>query len=83
MSTSDQQTTEAEGLAIFEDVHEVQAEAAGVVGLQLAAVVVSYSVVLAIVVVVVVIVVLAITLFWPFLVAALFPGLYGLVTAFG
>lgn len=83
MSTSDQELTEAEGLAIFDDVREVSAEPAGVVGLQLVAVVLSYSFIIGVVVIAAVVLILAFTLFWPMLLAVVFPGATGLVTAGG
>lgn len=82
MSTSHQATTEPEALTIFDDVHEVPAEPAAFVGMQLAAIILTYSVLLGLAVVVVVIVVLAITLFWPILLAALSPGVATVAVAF-
>ncbi|WEO76353.1 hypothetical protein BJQ94_13390 [Cryobacterium sp. SO2] len=75
MNMTDQELSEADGLAIFDDVHEVRPERASVIGLHLATIVLSYSIILGIVVVVAVVVVLAVTLAWPFVVAALFPEL--------
>ena len=87
MSTSDQKTidptSDTVGLAIFDDVHEVRAESAAAVGLQLVAVVVSYSFVLGLVVILVVVAVLAFTLFWPYLLAIFAPWLIDLVAAGG
>jgi len=78
MDTAEQSTTEADGLTIFDDVHEVPDEPAAFVGMQLVAIVLSYSVALGILVLVVVPIVLALTLLWPYLLSALFPGAPGL-----
>ncbi|ANP73462.1 hypothetical protein [Cryobacterium arcticum] len=73
MSTPEQNTTAAEnaghadGLAIFEDEHEVASPPVGVVGLQLLAVVLTYAVILGLAVLVVVVIVLFVSLLWPVL----------------
>lgn len=76
--TAEQNAPEADGLTIFDDVHEVRDEPIAFVGLQLMAVVLSYSFALGILVLVLVPVVLALTLFWPYLPGLLFPELAGL-----
>jgi hypothetical protein len=81
MSISNQHTTEAEGLAIFDDEREVRAEPAGFIGLQLAAVVLSYSFIIGVLVIAVVVVVLAVTLLWPLLLTMIVPWLVGLLNA--
>lgn len=85
MSTSDQKTidpaSDTVGLGIFDDVHEVRAESAVAVGLQLVAVVLSYAFVLGLVVILVVVAVLAFTVFWPYLLAIFAPWLLDLVAA--
>ena len=81
MDTTEHDTAEqnapADGLTIFDDVHEVRDEPVAVVGLQLMAVILSYSVALGVLVIVLVPVVLALTLFWPYLPELLFPELAG------
>ena len=76
--TAEQNMPEADGLTIFDDVHEVRDEPIAFVGLQLMAVVLSYSFALGILVIVLVPVVLALTLLWPYLPSMLFPELAGL-----
>lgn len=87
MSTSKQKTIDptddTAGLAIFNDVHEVPAESATAVGVQLLAVVLGFSLVLGVVVLVAVVGVLAFNLFWPYLLAVFFPDLIGLVDTAG
>ncbi|WP_146073395.1 hypothetical protein [Cryobacterium sp. N22] len=75
---AEQNTAEADGLTIFDDVHEVRDERVAFVGLQLMAVVLSYSFALGILVIVLVPVVLALTLLWPYLPSMLFPQSAGL-----
>jgi hypothetical protein len=71
MSTPEQSTTAAEeagladGLAIFDNEHDVASPPAGVMGLQLLAVVLTYAVILGLAVLVVVVVVLFVSLLWP------------------
>ena len=66
-----------DGLTIFDDVHEVRGEPAAFVGLQLMAVILSYSFALGVLVLVLVPVALALTLLWPYLLQILFPAASG------
>jgi len=66
-----------DGLTIFDDVHEVRGEPVAFVGLQLMAVVLSYSFALGVLVLVLVPVALALTLLWPYLLQVLFPAASG------
>lgn len=67
-----------DGLRIFDDVHEVRGEPVAFVGLQLMAVILSYSFALGVLVVVLVPAALALTLLWPYLLQILFPHVSGL-----
>jgi hypothetical protein len=66
-----------DGLTIFDDVHEVRGEPVAFVGLQLMAVILSYSFALGVLVIVLVPVALALTLLWPYLLQILFPAASG------
>jgi hypothetical protein len=68
---------DGDGLTIFDDVHEVRGEPVAFVGLQLMAVILSYSFALGVLVVVLVPVALALTLLWPYLLQILFPAASG------
>ncbi|WP_130177904.1 hypothetical protein [Cryobacterium sp. SO1] len=70
-------TAADDGLRIFDDVHEVRGEPVAFVGLQLLAVMLSYSFALGMLVVVLVPVALALTLLWPYLLQILFPAASG------
>ena len=74
---TEQNTPEADGLTIFDDVHEVRDEPVAFVGLQLMAVILSYSFALGVLVIVLVPLALALTLLWPYLPSMLFPELAG------
>ena len=77
-NTAERNAPEADGLTIFDDVHDVRDEPVAFVGLQLMAVVLSYSFALGVLVIILVPVILALTLFWPYLPEMLFPELAGL-----
>lgn len=82
MDTTEHHTTQHniaddDGLTIFDDVHEVRGEPVAFVGLQLMAVILSYSFALGVLVVVLVPVALALTLLWPYLLQVLFPATSG------
>ena len=80
MITSFQDTTEADGLQIFDDVHEVRSEAAAYTLAQVVIAVLGYSLILGIAVVVIV---KGIELLWPVLFFVVFPWLMNLVSSLG
>jgi len=76
-NTTQPNIADGDGLTIFDDVHEVRGEPVAFVGLQLMAVILSYSFALGVLVVVLVPVALALTLLWPYLLQILFPAASG------
>jgi len=76
-NTTQPNIADDDGLTIFDDVHEVRGEPVAFVGLQLMAVILSYSFALGVLVVVLVPVALALTLLWPYLLQILFPAASG------
>jgi hypothetical protein len=80
MITSIQDTTDADGLEIFDDVHEVRSEAVAYTAAQVVIAVLGYSLILGIAVVVLV---KGIELLWPVLLFVVFPWLMNLLSAVG
>jgi hypothetical protein len=80
MITANQHTTEADGLHIFDDVHEVRSEAVAYTALQVVIAVLGYALILGIVVVVIV---KGIEVLWPIVVFVVFPWLMNLVYSLG
>ena len=80
MITANQNTTDADGLHIFDDVHEVRSEAVAYTALQVVIAVLGYALVLGIAVVVVV---KGIELLWPVVIFVVFPWLMDLIYSLG
>lgn len=80
MNTTFQDTTESDGLEIFDDVHEVRAEAVAYTAMQVVIAVLGYSLILGIAVVVVV---KGIEVLWPVLLFVVFPWFMDLIYALG
>jgi hypothetical protein len=80
MITSIHDTTEADGLHIFDDVHEVDSEPVAYTALQVLIAVLGYALILGIAIVVVV---KGIELLWPVLLFVVFPWLLSLFSALG
>ena len=80
MITANQNTTDVDGLHIFDDVHEVRSEAVAYTALQVVIAVLGYALVLGIAVVVVV---KGIELLWPVVIFVVFPWLMDLIYSLG
>lgn len=80
MITSYQDTTEADGLEIFDDVHDVRSEAVAYTAVQVVIAVLGYALILGIVVVVIVKV---IEMFWPVLLFVVFPWIMNVIYSVG
>jgi hypothetical protein len=80
MNTTIQDTTEADGLEIFDDVHDVRSDAVAYTAVQIVIAVLGYSLILGIAVVVIV---KAIELLWPVLLFVVFPWFMDLIYALG
>ncbi|MCU1447424.1 hypothetical protein [Cryobacterium sp.] len=80
MITADQHTSEADGLEIFDDVHEVRSEAAAYTVAQVVIAVLGYSLILGIAVVVIV---KGVELLWPVLLFVVFPSIMSFIGALG
>ena len=80
MNTTIQDTTEADGLEIFDDVHDVPSDAVAYTAVQIVIAVLGYSLILGIAVVVIV---KAIELLWPVLLFVVFPWFMDLIYALG
>ncbi|MGY4857658.1 hypothetical protein [Cryobacterium sp. AP23] len=80
MNTTFQDSTETDGLEIFDDVHDVRSEAVAYTAAQIVIAVLGYSLILGIAVVVIV---KAIELLWPVLLFVVFPWFMDLLYALG
>ena len=80
MITSYQDTTEADGLEIFDDVHNVRSEAVAYTAVQVVIAVLGYALILGIVVVVIV---KLIETLWPVLLFVVFPWIMNVIYSVG